>query len=200
MKKRKWIPVVLVLLLISCLAGSFFVARRQSLRQKGMIMEDVSETKEDSGEKRTIYGRVSEGGLASKNRIGALEKDPYFGLEKEEFQTVWNYIRAYEGRKTSILYDMLPDGMDFDYKSYFSSMEEDIAAPLVRIEGFYEYETETACVCEVTGRQRADNGEEVYDLENSFRMTFALLRDGSVMPYSEQAGMLGDPYLSSGLR
>ena len=197
MKKGKWVWMVLGILLAVCLTGSFLVIKKQNSRD--LVSQDASEKTDDSGEKSLIYGRISDGNLAAENEIKALEGDPYFGLEREEFQTAWNYIRAYEKKDIFELKGMLSEGVEFDYKAYFASMEKNISHPLVRISGFYDYETETACVCEVTGRKKAENGEEVYDLENTFRMTFSLLPDGSIMPYSDQAGRLGDPYLSDGL-
>lgn len=198
-KDKKILILILFVVLVVGLVGSFFVMKKKDMEKQTLVSEDVSEKKDDSGEKKEIYDRISDGKVSAENKIKALEKDPYLGIEKEVFQKAWQYIRAYEERESSLLKGMLSEGVAFDFDSYFKKQKKDIQVPLVRIQGFYEYETETACVCEVTGRMKAENGEEVYDLENTYRMTFAVLPDGSIMPYSDNAGRMGDPYLIYGL-
>lgn len=188
-----------VLFAVCLLVGSYFVMKKKDMEKQMLVSEDVSEKKDDFGEKKGIYDRISDGKISAENKIKALQKDPYLGTGKEIFQRAWQYIRAYEERESSLLNGMLSEGMVFDFESYFKKQKKDIQTPLVRIQGFYEYETGTACVCEVTGRMKAENGEEVYDLENTYRMTFDVLSDGSVMPYSDEAGRMGDPYLIYGL-
>lgn len=198
-KPRKWVLALLGILILGGMGCFFWHMNGQRTEKANLVDRDVSE-EETENQNEGIYGRISDGDTAAQNKITALEKDPYFGQDEETFRIAWKFIRAYEERETSLLKEMLPDGVVFDYDAYFKAMKKDIGIPLVRIRGFYEYETEIACVCEVTGRMKAENGEEVYDLENLFKMSFAILPDGSVMPYSDAAGRLGDPYLQDGMK
>lgn len=197
---KRIIKVVLAVIAIVGVGLVFFFYSGRDDKTGDVIHHDISREQVSEEENAGgIYEPVSDGKESSQAKIRSLQGDRKLGQNDAVFDPAWMFVKAYEAEDVPALKGMLTTGVHFDYERYFKELKKNITNPLVRIQGFYRYETETACVCEVTGRVVADNGEEVYDLENKFNMTFAVLADGSVMPYSEEAGMLGDPYLEYGL-